>query len=224
MGSSLTFYPCGKQGEETFKETRSRLLRISGYSNCIKPKYSTFVDVIGNFLNNIHLAGADLSRIDFRGANLKGANLSNTDMRRADLSGADLSGANLRNAYLRAVDFSGADLTGADLTGADIERAYFSKANLSGTILCRTKLHGADLTDAFFGGLSFGKKNYPPANFKDIKSDGSTKWFNSRGLHKVEHIPDELNKQNNFKDAIELSQGIEYLINGNINNALTIQS
>jgi uncharacterized protein YjbI with pentapeptide repeats len=62
-------------------------------------------------LRGAELAGHDLSRFCFAGANLDGAVLTG-----CDLSDATFTGATLRNAVL-----TGADLTGADLTGADLE-------------------------------------------------------------------------------------------------------
>lgn len=216
--SKLTFYPCGKIGHTDFEPTRLR--RICEYSNCSKP--STFVDIVGKFLTGANLVGIDLSRVNLRGANLSKTDLSQSDLRRADLSEANLSEANIRNAYLRAIDLSAVNLSDANLYKSDLARAYLSKANLSGAKLHKVNFRGADLTDTFLGGLSFDKIKYSPAILKEIKADSTTKWFNSRGLHKAEDVPRELEEQEYFKDAVELSKGIECLIMGNINKALEI--
>lgn len=216
--SKMTFYPCGKHGQKDFD--RTRLLRISEYSNCFKS--STFVDIVGKFLTGANLVEIDLSRVNLQGANLSKANLSQSDLRRADLSGANLSGAIIRNAYLRGIDMSTVNLSNANLYKSDLARAYLYKANLSGAKLHKVDFRGADLTDTFLGGLSFDKKTYSPAILKEIKADSTTKWFNSRGLHKAEDIPRELKQQEYFKDAVELSKGIEYLIDGNTHDALQI--
>jgi len=75
----------------------------------------------------------ELSAVDLRSANLKGADLSY-----AELSGADLSGANLRG-----VDLSYANLSETNLNGANLRGAI-----LIGTDLRHTKLETADLREA----------------------------------------------------------------------------
>ena len=84
------------------------------------------------------LSGADLTR-----ANLTGANLRDADLSDADLARANLTGANLRDA-----DLSRADLDGAILTLADLDGAILAGANLAGANLAGANLAGADLTDA----------------------------------------------------------------------------
>ena len=64
-------------------------------------------------LRGAHLAGLDLSRFCFAGANLEGATLTG-----CDLSHATFTDANLKDANLTGATLTGADLTGADLTGA----------------------------------------------------------------------------------------------------------
>lgn len=64
------------------------------------------------------LAGADLSRSNFRGADfsradLRGATLKDTDLRLARFFNAHLQGAVLTGANLTGVDLTGAQLTGA---------------------------------------------------------------------------------------------------------------
>ncbi len=58
------------------------------------------------FSRGANLIGADLRRIDLRGANFRGAYLIAADLRGADLSGTDFIGADFRDA-----DVSGADLS-----------------------------------------------------------------------------------------------------------------
>ncbi|PKG23474.1 pentapeptide repeat-containing protein [Niallia nealsonii] len=60
------------------------------------------------------------NRMDYLGANLKGA-----DFRGMSLRGALLIAANLRGADLRKVDFIGADMRDADLSGANLTESIF---------------------------------------------------------------------------------------------------
>ena len=65
---------------------------------------------------------AEPPRIDWRGADLRGANLS----------GMDLEGVDFRASDLRGVNFSGSMLRNADFRGAQIQGANFQNANLFG--------------------------------------------------------------------------------------------
>ena len=59
-------------------------------------------------------------RADLSGANLSRADLIGVDLRKADLSGANLSGADLRKANLIQAYLSGADLSGVNLDFSSI--------------------------------------------------------------------------------------------------------
>lgn len=63
------------------------------------------------------LRDSNVSGIDFEDVNFRGANLSGADARNAILEDSDLSGANLSGADLRSVFIEGGDLRGANLTG-----------------------------------------------------------------------------------------------------------
>jgi uncharacterized protein YjbI with pentapeptide repeats len=69
------------------------------------------------------LAGANLSKVNFAGA----------DLSYTLLAFANLRGANLAGAVLRKADLSRADLTGADLSGVDLTEADLDGAILTGT-------------------------------------------------------------------------------------------
>jgi uncharacterized protein YjbI with pentapeptide repeats len=60
------------------------------------------------------LSGFDLSRVDLRGANLRGTKFCD-----ADLPGAHLEGANLFKAVLDGANLAGAFLTGAQFLNRD---------------------------------------------------------------------------------------------------------
>ncbi len=89
-------------------------------------------------------AQADLSCVDLRGANLRGAMLD-----RADLHGAvcnhetELGAVSLKQADVRGVDFTHAYLIGAALDGADASGADFSD-----TVLVNATFIGTTLTEA----------------------------------------------------------------------------
>jgi len=75
---------------------------------------------------------------------LSGDDLSGLSLAGADFSGSALEGTDLRGAVLTDCSFVGADMPGANLTGATIDRAHFDQANLAGAIL--TGVTGADAT------------------------------------------------------------------------------
>ena len=97
-------------------------------------------------LENISMAGADLTKINLvnagiieanlAGANLTEANLAGANFTEANLTGADLTGANLRNTY-----FWNANLTGANLTGVDIRYCSFRNTTFHKTILKNAKFN-----------------------------------------------------------------------------------
>jgi uncharacterized protein YjbI with pentapeptide repeats len=91
----------------------------------------------------LHLAEADLTGINLRGADLHEARLSG-----ATLDRANLVGANLQHADLRAASLIEADLTGAHLHHASLVRANLTRARLPWARLLRAHLHGAHLHGA----------------------------------------------------------------------------
>jgi uncharacterized protein YjbI with pentapeptide repeats len=66
-------------------------------------------------LSNDDLSGLNLRNVDLRGAYLHGADLRDTDLQDANLSGADLRKVDLRNADLKGTNLHNADLRGVDL-------------------------------------------------------------------------------------------------------------
>jgi len=71
-----------------------------------------------------------LGEVDFRKAQLAGANFYMADLRGACLAGANLSGANLVGANLTDADLRGANLAGANLLVADLHNAILYGSNL----------------------------------------------------------------------------------------------
>ena len=68
-----------------------------------------------------------LSKVDFRKANLAGANLVQADLSGSNFNQANLNGANMYGANLIKTRLGGADLRGANLNGAKLRWAYYTK-------------------------------------------------------------------------------------------------
>jgi uncharacterized protein YjbI with pentapeptide repeats len=115
-------------------------------------------DLTGADLSKLDLRGADfrlalLEKADLHGANLEGADFTGAVLARADLEGAKtkgvkLAGANLAEARLMKLDLAGVDLRGAVLTKAQLGGANLHGANLDGADLAEVDLTAADLAEA----------------------------------------------------------------------------
>lgn len=161
-------------------------------------------DVTGRAL--LGLAGVDLRlasfddatavRVDFRGADLRGASFRGADLRGALFDGAtrfagcDLTGADLRYARLPGVDLrevrldettrledsvlTGADLRGLDLSRVALNRADLSAADLRGamlflTVLYEAELRDADLTDADISSALLAQARLDNATLSNVR-------------------------------------------------------
>jgi uncharacterized protein YjbI with pentapeptide repeats len=102
-----------------------------------------------------NLSGADLSKLNLTGANLRGADLSGATLSQANLTNADLTGANLEGAVLNSVNLSGASLTGANLKSASLENADLSYAGFISANLEAANLKDAKLQFTNFRGANF---------------------------------------------------------------------
>lgn len=87
---------------------------------------STRKVLLGLDLRDWRPASRDLSRLQLKNCDLRGADLGGCDLSAANLSLSDLRGANLAQANLRGADLEGANFTGADLRGADLGEAALS--------------------------------------------------------------------------------------------------
>jgi tetratricopeptide (TPR) repeat protein len=106
LKDKIIFYPCGQPDTKEFD--RTRLLRIIGYSSCLN--IFTFNRILGAFLSDANLKGADLrgillSEANFSGANLSEANLSGARLWQVDFRGADLSRAMFSQVVLRTIQW-----------------------------------------------------------------------------------------------------------------------
>jgi uncharacterized protein YjbI with pentapeptide repeats len=222
----IEFFPCGRPHSEEFDATR--LLRIIHFSNCTRG--FDFREVSRKCFNRVNLSRANLS-----GVNLNAANFSRADLREADLSRASLFGANLFAADLSKTDFSRTDLFGAnlgsanlfstDLSSADLIRVNFSRANLTNANLSNANLlcanfRSADLKGANLKGANLKDANLNGANLSDIRWNSTTVWANSRGLHEALEVPEALMQKSNFRGALTLSRGLDWLLEGQIQEAI----
>lgn len=71
----------------------------------------------------------------------QGANLSRANFKQADLTGTDFTGCNLESS-----NFTAANLTGCNFTGANLAKSSFNGADLSGAILTGANLARVDFS------------------------------------------------------------------------------
>lgn len=71
----------------------------------------------------------------------KGANLSRANFKQADLTGTDFTGCNLESS-----NFTAATLKNCNFTGANLAKSSFNGADLSGAILTGANLAGSDFS------------------------------------------------------------------------------
>ena len=111
-------------------------------------------------LQDVDLAGRNLSYVSLKGADLAGKDLSRTVLDRADLTGANLTGAKLtgakcrstklQNAILDRIEATQADFFGANLSGMQAKGADFEKCNFSYAILNDARIIGSAAVSANF--------------------------------------------------------------------------
>jgi TIR domain/Pentapeptide repeats (8 copies) len=119
----------------------------------------------------------DLSGMDLRDADLRGAHLGGADLRTVNLLGADLAGADLSKA-----DLSLANLGEANLTGADLRHADFSLANLTAANLSKTDIRVANLSRAIFKGTVLHRATIGRTEFLDLDLR------DTKGLETIVHL------------------------------------
>lgn len=131
----------------------------------------------------IHLANAELPRL-----NLAGADLRHADLRKANLLGVILIGAKLDSADLRETFLREADLTGASLSNADIRSATFSYANVANVktidiIYTRKSIRGK------FLGVRGVESSWGDAMFKRMAADqaylDSVQWHKGKSWQRA---------------------------------------
>lgn len=131
-------------------------------------------------LQDVELAGRNLSYVSLRGADLSGKDLSRTVLDRADLTGTNLTGAKLTGAKCRSTklqdanldrieatqaDFFGANLSGMQAKGADFEKCNFSYAILNGARLLESSAVSANFQYAKLAHTTIQDSNLLCADF-----------------------------------------------------------
>lgn len=131
-------------------------------------------------LQDVELAGRNLSYVSLQGTDLSGKDLSRTVLDRADLTGANLTGAKLTGAKCRSTklqdanldrieatqaDFFGANLSGMQARGADFEKSNFSYAILSDARLLESSAVSANFQYAKLAHTTIQDSNLLCADF-----------------------------------------------------------
>lgn len=116
-------------------------------------------DLRGVDLREANLQGANLSKADLRGANLRGTYLSNANLSHAKLEGADLTGSVLCSANFSSADLRFANFSVADLRGANLRDAYVYNTNFCCAILHDADLNNANVSDAILQDASLRRIN-----------------------------------------------------------------
>ncbi len=101
----------------------------------------------------LSFSNAELTRQDFSGQQLQGAEFSNANLEMANFAGADVWGAVFSASVMTKTNLHGADLTNAlmdqvNLTQGDLSDAILIEALLLRTIFTKVNIEGADFTDA----------------------------------------------------------------------------
>jgi hypothetical protein len=153
---------------------------VSGAAGVRKWNALTSAERLLAKLSKYDFAGADLAGANFRGlsvtkfraagANLAGAAFVGGVFHSSDFTGADLTEAKMRGFNGRDADFSGAKLVKAELWEGRFLRTKFVKADLTGANLNETDLTGANFTDAILtdctlAGATFDHATKWPAGF-----------------------------------------------------------
>ena len=123
------------------------------------------VDLREADLTSAFLANAVLNHANLQNANLLSADLTHAQLIDTHLEGADLLGANLKEIQARGAHLAGADLTLAKLTGAtlisaDLSRALLKGADLSNADLTYANLRNAQLDSGQLQGIPTAKLAY----------------------------------------------------------------
>ena len=138
----------------------------------------------------IQLTGKNLSDLDLRAFDFRGANLSSSVFNDAKLMHAKLGGTNLTVSFFERADLSAASLTGAmmfsvQMNGSILRHANLARARLIGN-LRRADLSGAILTHvnaaADMRNQSMGLMNAVLANTKAVGADLSDSDFSRADL------------------------------------------
>ncbi|PZA13287.1 hypothetical protein DNX69_02605 [Rhodopseudomonas palustris] len=145
------------------------------------------VDFTGADLRGARLLYAQLQGASLQRANLQGASLDLAQLQGGNLSGAQLQGASLDGAYLQGADLSAAaNLSGAQLQGASLKGAHLQGAKLSGAQLQGASLDGASLQAALLDSAPLLGVSFSSATLRGTDLGGSYLWrSNQAGIPAV---------------------------------------
>ncbi len=146
------------------EENRRKVMKFAKCQNCnlqgvtISGKVKGRVDLSCSDLRNAVLKKLNLDKPNLQGVLLNGASLVYVEFKDANLVGADLSGVTadpLADGWYGPLVSSGSDLTDANLTDARLLGARMLNVTLTGAILTRTDLSTVDLSGSDLSGVDF---------------------------------------------------------------------
>ncbi|MGB5970651.1 MAG: pentapeptide repeat-containing protein, partial [Spirulinaceae cyanobacterium] len=121
-------------------------------------------------LSRLNFRGANLAQASFRGSNFhspgKDKRWGTYDDAIADLDGANLKKADLRGANLSKVSLNRVNLMQSTLNRANLSKANLNGANLSSAQIINTNLQGANLQNASLTGAELGSGEFEQANLQ----------------------------------------------------------
>ena len=132
-------------------------------------------------LSGVNFTGANLEEANFTRANLRGADFDNANLFKANLSGAIFDGgtefieANLEEANLSGTDFSEAGVFG-DANGANLRGVSLNGANLSPSDGSVRRLVGLDLAYADLRGANLRLVEFVETNLSGAIANEDTQW------------------------------------------------
>lgn len=136
-----------------------RFIRERSSTDASQPRPFGRLDLRGQSLSGLQLAGAHFEDSDLEGASLFGTTLTDAWFAFTNLRGTDLSLAVLNGAVLLGADLSGSTLYNSTLVGADLRAAILIGADLSTADLTDANLNGEDAT-----GLDLSGSGSPDAS------------------------------------------------------------
>jgi uncharacterized protein YjbI with pentapeptide repeats len=126
------------------------------------------------YLHGINLSDSYLPEVNFREANLAGANLSRTVLDDGDFTSAYLASINLYQTSLVRANFMCADLIEANLDGSSLISADLTNCNLRGASLVRANLQEAILTGANLENAILDESSLVKANLTNCNLRGAS--------------------------------------------------